>query len=166
MGLSVEKLTSLLKDFGVRSVQHQHKSGAGNQRQRGYFLRQLELLFCRYASDIWQVSEPARSVSSDIPETPEEEETFHDSPNTGVQPVHLCTSPGDQVSEPIPGGAQVFDEGGDAQVEIQTCAHLSASQSRGVHRLRGGAQVGPPKMGKDEKLIPPSTTKRGFCRAK
>jgi hypothetical protein len=87
-GLSVAKLTSLLREFGIRPVQHRLRSDNQYQeRQRGYFLWQLEPLFCRYASDIWGKSEPVASVSSDLHETPKSTETFHDCPKRGFQPV-------------------------------------------------------------------------------
>jgi hypothetical protein len=169
MGLSVEKLSSLLRDFGVRSVQHQHSLDGSNQRQRGYFLGQLESLFYSYASDIWDKSEPDASGSSDSSKTqevPEKEAIFQEPLNREVEPVHPVPPPGDQVPEPIRGGAQVFEENGGAQVVIQPPPSISASESTdnaGVHR---GAQVVPPNQGVNEMLIPPSTTKRGFRRAK
>jgi hypothetical protein len=163
MGLSVEKLSSLLRGFGVRSFKHRLGSG---ERPRGYFLKELEPVFQRYAPDIWSPSEPSASVSSEVPETPEMKEDFHNCPNKGVEPGPPGPPSGDQVPEPIPGAAQVFEEPGDAEIEIKPGPPLSDSESTTKPGWFRVAQVETPNRVKNELLIPPSTTKRGFRRAK
>jgi hypothetical protein len=168
-GLSVEKLASLLRGFEVRSIQHQRSSEVGKKRKRGYFLWQLEPLFQRYAFDIWNQSEPATPTSSEAQETsetPEKDTDFQKAPKKGVEPVHPVHASGDQVPEPLHEDAQVLSKLKGARGGEKVCSDVNASESTECGGSARGAQVKPLNMAKNELLIPPSTTKRGFRRAK
>jgi hypothetical protein len=85
LGVSIEKMGSLLRGFGVASVR---KRIGGGTRHMGYLLTDLVALFCSYAPDIWTP-------------TPDEQKSAQ-APTGGSNPAHPGHPPADQVPEPIP----------------------------------------------------------------
>ena len=164
MGISLEKIGSLLRAFGKKSAQHRVGEGA---RCRGYFLVDLVPLFESYAPDIWNPPDPSQDGGGNPPD-PEPPK----SPSTGVNiekgsdsesgPVPPVPSPVDQVFEGVGGVAQVFEQPGVDEFSSNLCHPVISSKST---RERGVAQV--ETLNSDVSLIslPPSTPQARFLSA-
>jgi hypothetical protein len=165
LGLNTHKLGSLLRAFGVKSIQRRL---GGGDRDRGYLLKDLLPLFRSYASDIWDTppdDEEPEPPPSPKPEPPEKEEKpSNSSPGVvrSVPPVPPCA---DQVSEPIGRVARIFEQSGPARIDSRSVSPLSPSESTAEMGVEHMARFEPPSEHKCEVLIPSSTAQADFCIA-
>ena len=165
-GLTVEKLSSLLRGFGKKSVKRRLGQGV---RHWGYELKDLVLLFESYAPDIWNPPDPppdgGGSPDPEPPKPPPEGDNKEKGPNEGVRPGPPDHAPADLVPEPIGGMVQVSEQIKITESDSDLDHHLTLSGSNTKVGVVQVVQVQTPNSRVFSICLPPSTPQAPFLSA-
>ena len=165
-GLTVEKLSSLLRGFGKKSVKRRLGQGV---RHWGYELNDLVLLFESYAPDIWNPLILHRIVEAlRIPSHHNHllKETIRNKgPAEGVRPGPPDHASADLVPEPIGGMVQVSEQIKITASDSDLDHHLTLSGSKAKVVVVQVVQVQTPNSRAFSICLPPSTPQAPFLSA-